>query len=615
MATAQRHGATLQSLSILTKVETIVDDLLTTVSSRDAGYLAITEIVRQIKSDIQDAKERAERETLRIGILGGRGSGKSTLANALIGVELLPESAIVFCTSIPTTIKYAPAYHLQVSSDIESNNVDEQTNDTDYVRATLNSICKESENQDNVKQITKISLGIPNLLLDGKEIVDVPGFTKGNDLHQAFAERYAKYYCDLCIVLINNSESVEINGDGGLPALCKTFRGRLDSTIFILNKADQSSDGDIEYIMKTLSRHVEGGAPTVFVVSARNTMKETGDRFEFNKLLGYLSFLSGRKVVFLVRALLYRLISNFAALRDLCRLSSSTLSAIGLDLEKLATSEFNEIERTLRRQVAPEAVIPRDFAALDLSRLTLPHQLNATGAFDYENQILRVLATHGTELLSDHAQKQQAQIFKLFTTSFDQQLASFEAQIRSRLADFESKFGVRTEIAPPSIQKAFRLKAFDPATIERLRPPKFRLWCERNLPNILVREVVFWKSPVTLKLPLGIGVAISLPLPAGLIGRTRALEEKAKVVPEKVVAIMNEYLFEAMSGFVREMGSEYDRALDDYIAAWAGCLLEYSRKVQLAKDLTEPSAMSRFESVSSTLSELVAEANGLVVPT
>lgn len=613
MSTSQRHGATLQALSILNRVNSIVDSMLTEMSANDAGYVTIARIVHQIKLDIQDAKERAERETLRIGLLGGRGSGKSTLANALIGVELLPESAIVFCTSIPTTIKYASSYHLQVASDIASNNTDEQTTDAEYVKAALQSVCKESENQDNVKQITKISLGVPNVLLDGKEIVDVPGFTKGNALHQAFAEKYAKYYCDLCIVLINNSESVEMNGEGGLAALCNAFRGRLDSTIFILNKADQSSVGDIEYVRKNLARHFDRFTPTVFVVSARNTVKETGETFEFNKLLIYLSYLSGRKVVFLVRALLHRLASNFTSLGELCSLSNATLASIQTDLDILVNSEFREVEKTLRRRVAPEAVIPREFATLDLSHINLPLDLNQ-GVFDYEAQILRALSTHGAEHLSEHAQKQQAQIFKIFSSGFDEQISTFEGVMRSRVADFEAKFGVRTAIATPDIQKIFRLKAFDPATIERLRPPRFRLWCEQLLPKVLVREVVFWNSPVSLKLPLGIGITLSLPIPAGLLSRSETLEQKAKAVPERVVAIMNEYLFEAMSAFVKEMGEEYERALNAYIAAWIRCLGEYSDKVHLAKGLTEPGAMGRFDSISRTLSELTAEANGLVVP-
>jgi len=78
---------------------------------------------------------------------------------------------------------------------------------------------------------------------------------------------------------------------------------------------------------------------------------------------------------------------------------------------------------------------------------------------------------------------------------------------------------------------------------------------------------------------------------------------------------MNEYLFDAIAGFVQEMGAEYERALNDYMSAWLRCLSDYVNKVQLAKAITEPGAMTRLDDMSSALSQLVSEANGLATPT
>jgi energy-coupling factor transporter ATP-binding protein EcfA2 len=196
---------TTKAIQILNNVYLQTTSLLNAFNaSKAGGHAQLEELFEQIRDDLNDAKKRSETETIRLGILGGRGSGKSSLANALMGDSYLPESAIIFCTSLPTTIKYSGKNYLRIESELQEYSYEGLDISNSDIKNHLRKICKESENPNNEKKISKIIIGLPQGILDGKEIVDLPGFTKGNPLHQAFAERYAKHYCDVCLVLLRN---------------------------------------------------------------------------------------------------------------------------------------------------------------------------------------------------------------------------------------------------------------------------------------------------------------------------------------------------------------------------------------------------------------------------
>jgi len=608
------NGPTLHSFSILQKTSNLVNSLLQEMSTNDAGYLTFSQIIEQIQLDIEDARERAKTETIRVGILGGRGSGKSTLANAIIGEYILPESAIVFCTSIPTTIKYGKSYKLDIDSNISSNILKNEVDKVEQLQDALNGICKESENPNNIKQITKITIEIPQRILDGKEIVDVPGFTRGNALHQAFAEKYAKYYCDLCLVLVNNSESVDINGEGGIPALCSAFKDRIESTVFIINKADQSSKGDITYIKNQIHKSLDGKDLMIFVVSSKNALSSNNndDSYDFNALWRHLSYLSEKKIVFLVLSLLQRLVSNFKTLQELCHLNGSTLDEIQKNLKALSTTDFKRAEKILLNNMSTDSTLPKKIKELDISQFKIPPYITAIGAYDYAKQIVDSFETKGKDVLSEHIQEQQAELFKVFSTKFEEEVAKFDNTMRDKIKEFESQFRIATSIAVPSVSKNFNVSAFNPNKIEKLKPSSFRLWTEKTLPSILVRDIVFWESPVSLSL-LGVGFTVSLPVPVGLKKKSDTLEDVAQNVPQKAVEIMNEYILESLSRFAREMSLAYTNALTVYINEWEKCLRDYDKRIQLARNLTEPASISKIETITKTLNSLLLEINGLII--
>lgn len=284
----------IRALRILESVREKVDSLLKSLNAEKTGHQELREHFEQIWKDIEDVEERAKLGTVRVGILGGRGSGKSTLANALIGEDILPEAAIIFCTNIPTTIKYRHSgYLLEIESGLEDHNYSDSNIVPSEAKRILNLVCNESENPDNIKKISRIMVGVPHQILDGKEIVDVPGFTRGNPLHQAFAERYAKHYCDICLVIISEPDTVQLGEYGGLEALARCFADRLNSTVFIINKCDRSNEKEIEFIKKKFIGYLHVATadspqpfePLIYEVSAKNSLNGEGYQYEFQPLL------------------------------------------------------------------------------------------------------------------------------------------------------------------------------------------------------------------------------------------------------------------------------------------------------------------------------------------
>ena len=305
-----------------------------------------------------------------------------------MGEALLPDSAIIFCTSLPTKIRYSSQNYLQIESDIDEYNYSERGISSEEIQDILESVCREPENPNNIKKISKIVIGLPQGILDGKEIVDVPGFTKGNPLHQAFAEQYAKHYCDVCLVLINNPESIEIGDKQGLEALAKCFRDRLDSTIFIVNKCDDSSARDIKYIRHLLRSYFRDAESTVIEISARNSLCGNGNQFEFQKLLGDLTYLSTRRVLILVRALLSRLISNVSSLRELCQLTAGDLDTLHENIDTLLKSGVPHYKSKIKKNLEKTENLPKKVPELDIEKFNLPQNPLGESPYNYAKKLI-----------------------------------------------------------------------------------------------------------------------------------------------------------------------------------------------------------------------------------
>lgn len=599
---------THEAIVLLAKTNEQVNELLIkNLHADQARYLEITQLFDQIREDINDVQQRAKEERIRIGVLGGRGSGKSTLANALMGDNILPESAIIFCTNIPSTIQFSNQYFLSIRSELEQYNYTEKNIKPDKMKQDLLSICKESENPNNEKRVTKVTIGVPCGILDGKEIVDVPGFTRGNPLHQAFAERYAKHYCDVCLVIISNPESVQIAKHEGLEALVECFKNRLESTIFVINRCDESSESDIKYLKdhfliflkkKTSNKDL---SPILFEISAKNTLNGNGKPFQFRNLLDYLAFLSSRKTLVLVKGFLERLISSFTLLKELCQLTISNLDFLERNIASLLKVELDAYVKRLRKGLEQTGdSFPDVVPQLDIGAFDLPSPIGK-GAYQYANELVEHLRSQ-SNIIDEFIQQHQANIYQGVNALFERQISEFNQILQEKMREFESKFGITETMDTPKIKNGFQIRTFDPSAIERLKPLSLRVWVEKLFPenSIFTREVKFWLSPISVKVgPMG----MKLGIPIGVRSNAEKKLEIQANIPKQALNIINQYVSDSLDNFARELYKVYSKVIDDFIDDWKKCLCEYETQIRVAKTLTSQDSVKQIDGLINELKE------------
>ena len=529
-----------------------------------------------------------------------------------MGVSFLPESAIIFCTSIPTSISYSDNYQLDIRSDLPEYDYKKTDVPVDVMKDTLLKICKESENPKNTKRIHEIRIGVPSKTLDSKEIVDVPGFTRGNPIHQAFAESYAKYYCDICFVIISHHDSIQIGKLEGLDAIVQCFSTRLDSTVFIINRCDESSSADIAYLrndlflnkvrIKTQDPNV---TPLILELSAKNTIQQQGSEFEFRKLLDHLIFLSSRKTVVLAKAYLERLITNFNLLRELCSLSESNLNILEKDINSLLNIEFSAYRQNLlsnleRDHLRDDELSLPDIPQINLDYFDLPGPLG-NGSYQYAEDLVNSLQEQ-TKALDEFIQANQAVIYDRINSRFEKLVENFNHTLQEKIKDIESSFNIKTSIEIPKIDRALPVQSFNPKEIEKLKPISIRVWVEKAFPHdsVLVRDIKFWKSPLSIKLGW---LTFDLGIPVGVQSLTDKKMEIRKKIPEEALIIINAYVHNSLDEFAGRLFSSYKKALEKFFREWEDSLRTHKNRIKAAKTLTSPSSLNKIDAFITATSE------------
>ena len=207
-----------------------------------------------IIADLEEASQRVADGRILVAIVGGRGGGKSSFINAILNYNLLPEGPVEACTTFPAIVSFSTQHELKVDSENPKYCTQLEELSRSDLKNTLRHLLDEEFNRDNVKRLKSVNVGVPENILRRIELADVPGFTLGNKRQQLLAERYSTLKADLALVLLNNADSVEIRGIGGLDGLASCFKNRLKSTIFIVNKADE--DESLEYFEKLKHRFI-----------------------------------------------------------------------------------------------------------------------------------------------------------------------------------------------------------------------------------------------------------------------------------------------------------------------------------------------------------------------
>ncbi|MEM8638757.1 MAG: hypothetical protein AAGG51_08100 [Cyanobacteria bacterium P01_G01_bin.54] len=126
-----------------------------------------------------------------------------------------------------------------MTSEISQKDIHLKGLEPSHLKECLCELLDEEYNRDNDKRLKSVTVGVPVDILQRIDLADVPGFTVGNKRQQSLAERYSTQRADLALVLLNDHDTVEIRGTGGLDGIANCFKNRLKSTIFIMNKADK----------------------------------------------------------------------------------------------------------------------------------------------------------------------------------------------------------------------------------------------------------------------------------------------------------------------------------------------------------------------------------------
>ncbi|MCL6449299.1 MAG: dynamin family protein, partial [Armatimonadetes bacterium] len=209
---------------------------------------------------LQETKERFEKETFTLVILGEFKRGKSTFVNALLGEPLLP-TAIVPLTAIPTIIHYQEHPGAQVVFLNGERRVIELEAITAFVT--------EKENPANRKQVREVQVGYASpFLRRGVILVDTPGVGSVYEHNTGAAYAYLPR-SDAGIFLLSVDAPLSKTEIDYL----KDVRQHVHKLFFVVNKIDVVSGSDVEealeFLRGTLRNIFDGQETMLFPLSAR----------------------------------------------------------------------------------------------------------------------------------------------------------------------------------------------------------------------------------------------------------------------------------------------------------------------------------------------------------
>lgn len=235
--------------------------------------------------------ERVSEGRFYVACVGQFKRGKSTLLNALIGDAILP-TGVIPVTSVPCIIRYGqnPAARVRLQEtawqDIAPNEIAE------YV--------SEEKNPENAKGVTGLEIFVPHRLLeDGMCLVDTPGlgsiFAGNTAATQAFLP-----HIDAAIIVIGADPPLS----GDELQLAERVAGQVHDLLFVLNKADRTSDGErvaaSEFARNALKERLKREVEKIFEVSALEQLEGGSANQDWGELVGALEQLvqkSGRALV------------------------------------------------------------------------------------------------------------------------------------------------------------------------------------------------------------------------------------------------------------------------------------------------------------------------------
>lgn len=207
----------------------------------------------------EELREKLQKETFNLVVVGQFKRGKTSLINALLGDNILPVS-VVPLTSIVTVMTYGEAQRVKVH--FNDGNVIEIRPESlqDYVT--------EKGNPKNVKDVNEVVVTYPSPYLnDGVRLVDTPGVGSVYQHNTDVAYRYLPK-SDAALFLLSTDQPLsraEID-------FLRDVREYSSKIFFLLNKADYFNDSELQESIefsKGVLKDTLGVEVRIFPVSAK----------------------------------------------------------------------------------------------------------------------------------------------------------------------------------------------------------------------------------------------------------------------------------------------------------------------------------------------------------
>jgi GTPase Era involved in 16S rRNA processing len=265
--------------------------------SGEAALCRLSELATEfgaerIASTARSVAERVSEGRFYVACIGQFKRGKSTLLNALIGHSILP-TGVIPVTALPTIIRYGR--HLGARVRFQG------ATWTDIPVGAVEDYVSEKKNPENAKGVAGVEIYVPSPLLEtGMCLVDTPGLGSVFAGNTAATNAFVPHI-DAAIVVVGADPPLSWDELQLVDAIAK----EVHDLIFVLNKADRTSDGErtaaIEFTCNVLERRLQQKVTSVFEVSALERSESRGPNRDWDSLVQKLEDLVRQSGLSLVR--------------------------------------------------------------------------------------------------------------------------------------------------------------------------------------------------------------------------------------------------------------------------------------------------------------------------
>lgn len=194
------------------------------------GQLAEAAGAPELVAEAAALAERLAEGRFYVACIGQFKRGKSTLLNALVGARLLPAGVVPITTAV-TVLRWGDAVRARV-------HIDGAWRDVDV--ADLGAYVSEEQNPANRKRVTMVEVFVPSPMLDGGLcLVDTPGIGSVIGANTDATKQFVPQI-DAALVVLGVDPPIS----GEELALVVQAARHIDTLLFVINKADRSTDAE-----------------------------------------------------------------------------------------------------------------------------------------------------------------------------------------------------------------------------------------------------------------------------------------------------------------------------------------------------------------------------------